>query len=156
MNKMKNVFNTTFEISLRVLLTLEASNGKPLTADMVTALEFTAVYGRDFGLSDSNLHGENDFKFGEIALRRVLTKEAIKDMVLDGLLEVESSRDGFLYRLSERGKQNATNLSSDYADTYRSMAKLAHAYLQGKSEREVLRQINKRSVLSVKRGEVNG
>ena len=56
---MTNVFNTTFELSLRVLLTLDSSNNSPRTVDIITALDFITVYGKDFGISDENLHGDN-------------------------------------------------------------------------------------------------
>ena len=47
---MTNVFNTTFELSLRVLLALESSIDRPQTVDMITAIDFITVYGKDFGI----------------------------------------------------------------------------------------------------------
>lgn len=78
---MNNVFNTTFEVSLRVLLTLEVSEDK-LSADMIAVSDFITVYGRDFGISSENLHGDNSYRFGEFGIRRELVKEAVKSLVL--------------------------------------------------------------------------
>jgi len=153
---MSNVFNTAFELSLRVLLTLETSEGGRLSADKIAALDFITTYGLEFGIADENLHGENDYKFGEFALRRELVKEALRLLVLDAFVVVEDTDGGFAYSISKRGKKYTEKFGNEYAHIYRALSIKASKYLTGLSEREALRRINDKSLLSLQRGEVNG
>ena len=153
---MSDVFNTEFEVSLRILLTLESSGQRRLSADMIAATDFITVYGREFGVSDENLHGENNYKFGEFALRREVVKDSLKSLVLDGFVYVDDKENGFTYYLNDRGQKYAAKFNSEYAVNYRSYAQKANEYLSKLSEREALKQINNHSIMSLKRGEVNG
>ena len=58
---MGTVFNSTFEVSLRLLLLLSESGDKGLSIDRIATYEFITIYSRYFGLSDKVLHGENEF-----------------------------------------------------------------------------------------------
>ena len=78
---MNNIFNTSFEISLRVLLTLESAPLQWWTADLIAASDFITVYSGDFDIASENLHGVNSFKYSEFALRREMVKEALKALV---------------------------------------------------------------------------
>ncbi|KUK53261.1 MAG: Uncharacterized protein XD78_1342 [Desulfotomaculum sp. 46_296] len=152
---MNNVFNTPFEISLRILLMLEIAGGQRKTADMIAAADFIIVYGRDFGISAVNLHGDNNYKFSEFALRRELVKKAVKLLVKNGLINVTSTDIGFSYSINQRGLDYCTRLKNDYADTYRHLAKQARAYVADKSEREILALINRYALSSLQRSEID-
>lgn len=153
---MNNAFNTTFEVSLRVLLTLEMAEGSVLTTDRLAALDFITVYGREFGIADENLHGENSYKYGEFALRRELVKEALRLLVLDAFVIIEDTIGGFAYSISKRGKVYTEKFNNEYARRYRSLSANARRYLVGFSDREALRWVNEKSLMSLQRGEVNG
>ena len=60
------VFNTVFEISMRLLLILSLSKKKKLTLDNLVTVDFISNYSKEFGLSGSNLHGDNEFSFSVI------------------------------------------------------------------------------------------
>lgn len=62
---MSKLYNTPFEASLRILLILETSRNQSFSADMLAAIDFISIYGREFGISDENLHGDNNYKFSE-------------------------------------------------------------------------------------------
>ncbi|WP_425058008.1 hypothetical protein SCACP_26040 [Sporomusa carbonis] len=148
---MNHVFNTPFEIALRVLLTLEITGGQGKTTDMIAATDFITIYGKDFGISDENLHGDNNYKFSEFALRRELVKAATKRLVLNNLICVSPTQKGFTYSISQNGLAYSAKLTSDYANAYRDIARLAQLYIVDKSEREVLEIINQRSLSSLQR-----
>ncbi|AEG61782.1 ABC-three component system middle component 2 [Desulforamulus ruminis] len=152
---MNNVFNTPFEISLRALLILETAGERWVTADMIAAADFITVYGRDFGISDVNLHGENSFKFSEFTLRRELMKKAVKLLVKNGLINVSPTDNGFSYSINQKGIDYCARFTNDYADTYRRLAKQARAYIAGKSEREMLALINRHALSSLQRSEID-
>lgn len=135
---MNDVFNTTFEVSLRVLLTLEVADGKELSADIIAVSDFITVYGHEFGIAEENLHGENTYKFGEFALRRELVKEAVRNLVLDAFINAEDKESGFVYSISKRGKEYVAKFENDYARRYRAMSVRTQGYLAGFTERAAL------------------
>lgn len=152
---MNSVFNTPFEISLRTLLTLEVAGEQWKTADMIAAADFITVYSKVFGLSETNLHGDNDFKFSEFALRRELVKKSVKLLVKNGLIKVVYTDNGFSYSIAQRGLDFCSKLTNDYAVKYRNFAKLAHNYIADKTETEIFAHINRYAVSSLQRRERN-
>lgn len=149
---MNSIFNSAFEISLRVLLILENSNESLYSSDMLAAIDFMAVYGQDFGVSDNNMHGNNLFKYSEFATRRELTKEATKNLVLKGLVSVDCNQNGFTYTITTIGTQYCASLKSDYANSYRAMVTKVNRYIKDLSEKNVMKLINKHSIKSLRRG----
>ena len=153
---MENVFNTPFEISLRVLLTLSIDETQTKTADMIAAADFISVYGQAFGLADENLNGDNAFNFSEFASKRELVQKALRLLVLDGLVIVSKKRDGFRYGISTKGQAYRVRFNNDYADEYFATARAVNELIGSKSEREILALINRRSAMSLQRGGQNG
>ncbi len=153
---MINIFNTPFEISLRVLLTLETAGNQWKTADLIAAMDFITIYSRDFNIGYENLHGDNNYKFSEFTLRRELVKKSVKLLVLNGLINVAStSNNGFSYSINQKGLEYCTTFKNDYAEAYRWMAQEVQTHLVNKSEREILALINRLSVSSLQRSKMN-
>jgi len=146
---MSNVFNTPFEISLRVLLILEASVSNPLTVDMITAADFITVHGKEFGVHDNNLHGDNVYKFSEFTVRREMVKAATKSLGLDSLITVRYLAHGFAYALTASGAEYCKKLSCSYAKEYRANVVKTLLFLKNKTEQDVLNSIVKLSVGSL-------
>ena len=153
---MKNVFNTPFETLLRVLLILSENEEQIKTADMIAAVDFIAVYGKLFRITDNNLNGDRAFSFSEFTARRELVKRALKRLVLDGLVIFLQQDKGFCYKISETGKTYCASLNSDYSYEYTTAAKAASTYVGTKSEREVFAEISQHSLLALRKGERNG
>lgn len=151
---MSNIFNSAFEVSLRVLLILNEYEGLSLTADKITIADFISVYGASFGIADTNLHGNNIFKFSEFATRRHLIQQAIKLLVIKGLIIVDFNKDGFTYRITNSGISYCNSLESDYANSFRTLVNESRAYIIGNSEKDLLNMINKYSINSFKKGEI--
>jgi hypothetical protein len=137
------------------MLALETAEA-PMTADMIAAADFITVYGRDFDLSNENLHGENNYRFSEFALRREIVKEALKKLVLDGFIGVGETKSGFGYYINERGREYSSKLEGGYADEYRGLAIKVREYLAGKTERKIMAQINRLSISALPGGETRG
>ena len=148
---MRTVFNSTFEVSLRILLLLSESGDAGLSIDRIAAYDFITIYSRYFDLSDRVLHGENEFRYSEIASRRNKAQAAMKEMVLDGFVLVVRSKEGFKYRIAENGNKVASNLVSEYAIAYRELAKLTAKKYSEKTETEIMDVISKASVQSLRR-----
>lgn len=153
---MSDVFNTLFEVSLRVLLVLDTAGKQSVTSDMIAAVDFITVYGKDFGISDENLHGDNSFKYSEFAVRRDIVNKAVKQLVLDGLVAIKIRQSGFAYSITDIGSDYCAKLENEYAAAYRELAKKTWGFVSQKSERAIIELINRHSVFSVKRGEAGG
>ncbi|MBD5637573.1 hypothetical protein HYI18_02940 [Clostridium botulinum] len=153
---MNNLFNTPFEISMRVLLTLLTSGRESMTLDMVAVSDFLTIYSRDFDISDYNLHGDNSFSFSEFTSKRKITKEAIKLLVKNNLIDVLRCDEGFKYLLNDRGRQVCNNFTSDYAAEYIALAHDVRDFINGKKEIELMNTINKEATSTQERGFIHG
>ena len=153
---MNDVFNTLFEVSLRSLLVLETAEKRCITSDMIAAVDFITVYGKDFNISDDNLHGDNNFKFSEFAVRRDNVNKAVKRLVVEGYVTVAVTQNGFAYSINDTGTEYCSKFENEYAESYRTLAQKTWEIVSQKPERAVIELINRHSVSSVKRGEIVG
>lgn len=145
------VFNTEFEISMRLLLLLSQPKNKKFSFDNLVTADFISNYSKEFGLSHNNLHGENEFSFSEFSARRALSQNAIKQLVLENMVNVSYSKEGFMYSITERGKCLSNSLASDYANEYRIYAQKAIDYMDSKSEKELLNLVNREASKSTRK-----
>ena len=59
---MKNdLFNSTFEMGLRIATLLCVDDKRSYSVTRILALDFIACYANTFGFSDKNLHGDNPY-----------------------------------------------------------------------------------------------
>lgn len=151
-----NIFNTPFEISLRVLLTLESAPLQWWTMDLIAASDFITVYSGDFSIACENLHGANSFKYSEFALRREMVKEALKVLVIRKLTDVKLGQDGFVYTLSKSGGDYCGKIESSYAQSYRELAAIVRENFADKTDREILKLINRNSISALGGRNYNG
>ena len=145
------LFNSAFENSLRILLLLaEFDCGQNL--DKIYATDFMVSYGATFGVSESDLNGDNQYKFSEFASRREIVRQALKQLVLDGLVWPDNSDAGILYSITDAGREYSATLESEYAEEYRSTARRIVEMVSDVSERTIIDKINKMSAESLRKG----
>lgn len=138
---MIEVFNTSFELSLRVLLILKIAK-KKMSAERITALDFISIYGKDFGVSDYNLHGDNNYRFSEYASKRQIVKRALKELVLKGYVQPSCNKSGFSYSISNEGMLFCGKLNDEYADKFSSVVENAINKYSDYSDRKIIYCIN--------------
>lgn len=145
------LFNSAFENSLRIMLLLAEFNcGQSL--DKIYATDFMVSYGATFGVSESDLNGDNQYKFSEFASRREIVRQALKQLVLDGLVWPDNSDAGILYSITDAGREYGATLESEYAEEYRSTARRIVEMVSDVSERTIIDKINKMSAESLRKG----
>lgn len=115
------LFNSVFEMELRVLMLLSSGRRTLFSVDRIVNLDFIVCYAERFQLPYENLHGDNDYMYGELANRRSLVNAAVRTLVMNGLIDVTID-GGFLYSISESGKKYVKSLKSDYASEYREIS----------------------------------
>lgn len=118
------IFNTPYETALRLLLLLGIRPGG-LTAETIYMADFLATYGKDYGISPSDLHGDNDLKCLELPARRNLCTGAVQMLSHMELAHVCYTRDGIFYRLTEKGQHARRQLQGAYASQYQDNAEKA-------------------------------
>jgi len=132
---MDSLFNTPFEMSLRLLILLSAGGSK--TADMLALADTVVIYGAEFGVADENLHGGVNYILDEFDTRRELVKETTRQLVRKGLVRVTPEYDGFRFSVAPQGKEFSNSLDSDYAAQYRQLAAAANSFIGDKTENEI-------------------
>ena len=142
---MHKVFDSIFENSLRILLLLNEFETEQ-NIDTIYVTDFISLYGKDFGISQKNLNGDNNYKFSEFASKRQLIQETLKYLVFKELVLVVSDDLGIKYKINEESKTYCETLDSDYANEYRINANKAINYLNSKSLRAVIKEINSMSL----------
>lgn len=138
---MNEIFNTPFEVSLRILIVLNVTDAR-LSVDRISALDFITIYGKDFGVSEYNLHGDNDYRFSEYASKREIISQALKNLVLMGYILPHCNKSGFTYSISKSGISLCQSLNNEYAEKYSAIAKKAHIMFSSYSDRKIIYTIN--------------
>lgn len=142
---MNDIFNSSFEVSLRMLIIFNTVQSR-LSIDRITALDFIAIYGKDFGVSEYNLHGDNDYRFSEYASKRKIVSQAIKELVLRGYITPHCNKRGFNYSISKNGTMFCESLNDKYAEDFTDIVEKANLQFLEYSDRKLTRCINEYAI----------
>ena len=142
---MNNIFNTSFEVSLRILIILNTVQTR-LSIDRITDLDFIAIYGKDFGVSEYNLHGDNDYRFSEYTSKREIVSQALKELVLGGYIIPHCNKSGFNYSISRSGTMFCESLNDKYAEDFTNIVKKTNSLFLEHSDRKLIRSINEYAI----------
>ena len=148
---MNDLFNTPFETGLRAMLILSVIRSGGMTVDRLSAFDFMTIYGKEFEVSDRNLHGDNSYSFSELSSKRSVCSEGIKMFVLDGLIAVNRTKSGFLYKLTVAGRKYVGALESDYKNQYLAIAEAVQKKYARKSDSAIMKEISSKAVQSLRR-----
>ena len=149
---MSKIFNTPFEISLRILIILSEYEGTYISIERISITDFISIYGGAFKISPTNLHGNNPFKFSEFTSRRSHMQLALKNLLADGFVSVRCDENGFTYSITENGLRYSDTFESKYANLLRELVYRSRKYIEDSSERDILNLINEFSVRSIMEG----
>ena len=148
---MTKLFNSTFEVSLRALLLLSQTADVNMTIDRIVAYDFISLYSRHFDLADINLHGDNEYGFSELSARRTVMQAALKELVLDGLVKAIRGKNGFCYEITDAGAAFCKKQTTDYANTFRQLAKTTHNKFSKLTEVEIMAVISQKATYALRR-----
>lgn len=142
---MSEIFNSSLEISLRMLIILNTVQSR-LSVDRITALDFISIYGKDFGVSEYNLHGDNDYRFSEYTSKREIVSQALKELVLGGYIIPHCNKSGFNYSISRSGTMFCESLNDKYAEDFTNIVKKTNSLFLEHSDRKLIRSINEYAI----------
>ena len=147
----ESVFNSTFEMELRVLLLMSAAKKKAYSIERIVSLDFIVCYAGYFQLPYLNPQGDNKYMFSELASRRERLQEAVKGLVVQGLLNVEMD-NGYAFSITDAGSKYFRKLKSEYALQYKAIAADAIKRFKDYSDLQLDHMINDSAVKSVRGG----
>ncbi|MCW6118236.1 ABC-three component system middle component 2 [Lactiplantibacillus plantarum] len=114
---MMKLFNSRFELALRVMLILKTA-GK-IAKSKILALDLMSTYGKSCKITNENFHGNNQFNISEVAIRKKLIDQAIAYLRLYELVEeLYDSKMGYTYRLTNNGRKVIDQVNDDYSASY--------------------------------------
>lgn len=134
---MIKIFNSKHEISFRVLVLLNIIN-KNCSLDLITSLDLFATYGKAYEMIDYNLHGDNTYTFSEITSRRKLINEALRSLVLEGLIIPSQNAYGFTYSISEEGMKICSKMDTDYFIQYSESVQIVNDFTANMTEEQIV------------------
>ena len=140
------VFNSEFEVSLRILIILSELKPKQLSVEKIESYDFASIFGKTLGISEHNLNGDGFYSFAEFLSRRPLIEESLRNLVLSGLALATAGKNGFLYSASEQGIAAANNLNNSYATNYKNELKNAVRFFKHKNDEEIVATISDMAV----------
>ena len=147
----ESIFNSTFELELRILLLMSAAKKKAFSVERIVSLDFIVCYAGYFQLPYLNPQGDNEYMFSELAGRRERIQEAVESLVIQGLLEVGLD-NGYVFSITETGSKYIRKLKSEYAVQYKTIAADAIKRFKDYSDLQLDRMINDSAVKSVRGG----
>ena len=143
---MNSIYNSVSEVKIRILLLLEHSTQEYLSSDLIAALDFITVYGKEFDVSDRKIHGDNRFKYSELPSRRQIVFQSIRTLVVDGFISI-SLKNGFEYKINDKGINFVDRLESIYALEYCDIVKNTFRKYGSIEETELFKIIQSKSVI---------
>ena len=132
------VFNTPFEISMRILILLDTFK-LDLDEEKILYIDFFTIYEKNYGFGEENINGDSKFMINELTAQRKLIHTSIKELVLSGLVKVKNTKKGFLYSISSAGIAHCAGMSTDYAKRYNNTALAVKKTVANMSIREIKR-----------------
>lgn len=148
----ESVIGSAFEMSLRILLMLNVLSPTALDEHQIGAIDFISVYAADFGLLDENLHGNNRYRYSEYPARMPIVTSALRNLVLDGYVQLHTTPTGFRYSIMDAGKLICSKLTSNYAEEYKIAVQAVLDKFDNADVDSMLKAINKNTIQSIMGG----
>jgi hypothetical protein len=134
----ERIFNTSFEVSMRILILLDVFRSG-LDEEKILYFDFFTIYEKNYGFGNENINGDSKFMINELTAQRSLINESIKNLVLSNLVKVINTKSGFIYKIHDLGINLSNEMSTDYAIRYKKTARNVMNFAQNMSIREVKR-----------------
>lgn len=144
--KMNRIYNSVNEVKLRVLMVLLLSEKTLLSSALISCFDFITVYGKEFGVSNYNLHGDNRYKYSELPSRLQVVSDSLKSLVRDGMVDVNLS-DGFEYEINDRGEEYIRKFECEYSTKYMEIVEKTIKEYGNYSESELLKHIQSKATI---------
>jgi hypothetical protein len=135
---MIQIFNSTLEVSTRLLLQLYVHAQEPLEKETLLSLDFLTIYGRHYQILQDNLNGDSPSIKAEIQQKRAdIKKLYLSELVKNGFAKVVNLPTGYGYQITSSGVLFCQSLSSDYMHDYLSNAQIVSEKVRNLSTSDI-------------------
>ncbi|MDC9513098.1 hypothetical protein PSH47_04910 [Pseudoalteromonas sp. CST5] len=111
---MSEVFNTPFELGVRMVHLLMALYPRKVDLQRLIYFDYAAIYSADLNGPDS-LHTPVPLRGGEFTSRRQVIEEGLYLMAQRSFIDVKASSDGISYQLGENGPALVGLIGGEYS-----------------------------------------
>lgn len=115
------IFNTEFEVSMRILILLDCANSW-LNDNKIIYLDFFSLYSKTYEIQDENLNGDCSFMINDLTIQRNLYKKSIKELAIDGFIQIKADDTGYSYKINSNGSSLVSKMETEYAMKYKTIA----------------------------------
>ncbi|EGR1125487.1 threonine transporter RhtB [Vibrio cholerae] len=112
--KMSDVFNTPFELGLRMVHLLMALYPKKVDLQRLVYFDYAAIYSADLNGPES-LHTPVPLRGGEYASRREIIEEGLYLMAQRSFIDVQADDGGISFQLGENGPALVGLIGGEYS-----------------------------------------
>lgn len=113
MGKVKRVYNSNYEVAIRVLLTLAKLPSKKSSIHRLIILDHLALNTFDIG-GPASLHAPVPNRGVQVFSRKEVIEQSINLLISKDLLEIEPSNNGIEYKITIYGEKYLTFFESRY------------------------------------------
>ncbi|MDP9702408.1 hypothetical protein J2T16_005386 [Paenibacillus intestini] len=108
------LFNSTLEVSLRLLVLLSQDSNKTYDTDRLVILDYFILHAKDIDCEQENLHPSLPLRSSEIIIKRKLVSEGLELLISRGLIEIIYKDTGIYYKSNKLTHMFTNLLKSDY------------------------------------------
>lgn len=134
---MNNIFDTTSEVAMQCLITINCLNKKSLSLDRLWLINFLSLYAKDFKFSEINLYGDSIYSSVQLTVRHEKVKRAILLLVSKHLIKLDERKIGKI-SITQKGQDLVEKLNSDFASSYKVVTNSIYNTLKNMSDLELL------------------
>lgn len=134
---MNNIFNTTSEVAMQCLITINSLNKKSLSLDRLWLINFLSLYAKDFKFNDSNLYGDSIYSSVQLTVRYEKVKKAILLLISKHLIELDGGKITKI-SITQKGQELVENLNSGFASSYKVVTSSIYNAVKNMSDLELL------------------
>lgn len=136
-----SILGKTVEVGYRLLLLLDYLPEGQYSARWLSDMDFMTIYGKTFGITDTNLHGDSWMRFTEYATRFTTIVAALHELVIRNYVMAIPTKTGFVYQIADPGKKVTSEMQTSYSRRYRTYTNLVYSRIKDFTEDELSNQI---------------
>lgn len=145
-----NLYNSDLALATRITVVLSERPHLQRSERGLAAIDFLTTNAAQFDLYPTNLHGDSIYVATEFAARTQHIHRGIRYAVTHGLIIPTSGENGIRFSISHTGQAFLNRLSSQYLSDYRRALNPVLAYVDSRTERDVIRRIEQQGANRIK------
>lgn len=143
---MSEVFNTPFELGVRMVYLLMALYPRKVDLQRLVYFDYAAIYSADLNGPES-LHTPVPLRGGEYTSRREVIEEGLYLMAQRSFVDVEAARSGISFQLGENGPALVGLIGGEYSRELYKRCQWVASTLGDKDEKDIERMFGARGAL---------